>query len=146
MTAPRKHTSLLAWLPAQGTPGQRHANRALVRAFADAAAEPGNRLGKVRAVLAKIASEAEAAYQARIAESADAPESAPTPKAAPKAHKAHKAAKAAPKATPKARAKSRPQQAVYVCEVCARPVIATMQAYHLTTPGHKANAAKAAHK
>ena len=132
MTAPRKQTSLLAWLPAQGTPGQRHANRALVTAFARFAASPEARTGRVRDALARIAADAQAAYAARTGE-ADAPAKAP------KARKAAKAAKAAPKAKA-AKAKSTPNTRTYTCEDCARPVIATMREFHEKSASHKRNA------
>ena len=86
MASPRKSTSLLAWMPAQGTPGQRHARAALTRAFADAASNPAYRTGKVRAALAEIAQAAQAAYAERVEREAAADEAeAEAPKAkAPK--------------------------------------------------------------
>lgn len=100
MTAPRKQTTLLAWMPPQGASGQRHANRALVRAFARAAALPEARTGRVRAILATIAAEAEAEYSAKIGEDGAAPAPAKAPAKARKGARKGASAKAAPKAAP----------------------------------------------
>lgn len=88
MASARKTTSLLSWMPAQGTPGQRHARAALARAFADVAALPENRTGRVRAALADIAERAAVAYGAKVADTdtsadTDADTDAPAPAKAP---------------------------------------------------------------
>lgn len=62
MASPRETTTLLRWVPKAGTAGGRDAGKALMRAFADAAAD--HRQGKVREVLKAIAAQAEAQFEA----------------------------------------------------------------------------------
>lgn len=134
MAAPRKTTSLLSWMPAQGTPGQRHARAALTRAFADVAALPEYRTGKVRAALALIAERAQAAYAARVAD-ADA-QDAPAP-AAP-ASKARKARKAnARKATASKPVGGGGKVSQSYCTTCRIPFRSTRKE-HESRDAHKA--------
>jgi len=126
MASARKTTSLLAWMPAQGTPGQRHARAALARAFADVAALPENRTGRVRAALADIAERAAIAYSAKASAHTDADEPTDEPEPEP------------------AKAKASGKVGQQYCKVCRIPFRNTL-AEHKRTAKHR-TAAKAAAK
>lgn len=117
-------STLLDWTPKAGESGQRVANRALRRAFDRACA--AHRLGKVREVLAQIASEAEAEYRERTSAGEPAPAKA-SAKASAKPRKG-KRAKAA---------KAEADNLAYRCGPCAAEIGAGMRATHEATARHK---------
>lgn len=121
-------STLLDWTPKAGESGQRVANRALRRAFDRACA--AHRLGKVREVLAQIASEAEAEYRERTS----AGEPAPKPASA----KAGKPASAPKRKGKRAKAaKAEADNLAYRCGPCAAEIGAGMRATHEATARHK---------